>query len=156
MSLLIGDNVVVSMHYKLTNNDGEVLDSSEGAEPLVYLQGAGNIIPGLEKAMVGKAVGSSMQVKIPPAEAYGEIEPGLQEVVPMDAFQGVDKIEPGMVFQAQGADGEVRRITVTAVEDEQVTVDGNHPLAGVELNFDVQVVEVREASTEEISHGHAH
>ena len=79
MSLLIGDNVVVSMHYKLTNNDGEVLDSSEGAEPLVYLQGAGNIIPGLEKAMVGKAVGSSMQVKIPPAEAYGEIEPGLQD-----------------------------------------------------------------------------
>lgn len=156
MSLLIGDNVVVSMHYKLTNNDGEVLDSSEGAEPLVYLHGAGNIIPGLEKALVGKTAGASVQAKIAPAEAYGEVEPQLVETVPVAAFQGVDKIEPGMAFQAQGSDGNVRRIVVTAVSGDEVTVDGNHPLAGVELNFDVQVTDVREASAEEVSHGHAH
>jgi len=156
MSLLIGDNVVVSMHYTLTNNDGEVLDSSEGADPLVYLHGAGNIIPGLEKALIGKTAGASVQAKIAPAEAYGEVEPQLVETVPVSAFEGVDKIEPGMAFQAQGSDGSVRRIVVTAVSDEEVTVDGNHPLAGVELNFDVQIVEVRDASEEEVSHGHPH
>ena len=156
MSLLIGDNVVVSMHYTLTNNEGEVLDSSEGADPLVYLHGAGNIIPGLEKALVGKTTGASVQAKIAPAEAYGEGEPQRGETVPMAAFQGVDKVEPGMAFQAQGSDGQVRRIVVTAVAGDEVTVDGNHPLAGVELNFDVEVTNVREASAEELSHGHAH
>ncbi len=156
MSLLIGDNVVVSMHYTLTNNDGQVLDSSEGADPLVYLHGAGNIIPGLEKALTGKPAGASVQAKISPAEAYGEVQPQLVETVPVAAFQGVDKIEPGMAFQAQGSDGNVRRIVVTEVSGEEVTVDGNHPLAGVELNFDVQVTDVREASDEEISHGHVH
>jgi len=156
MSLLIGDNVVVSMHYTLTNNEGEVLDSSEGADPLVYLHGAGNIIPGLEKALVGKAAGATLQVKVPPAEDYGEVEADLQELVPLSAFQGVDKVEPGMVFQAQGSDGQLRRITVTAVEGDNVSVDGNHPLAGVELTFDVEIVEVREATAQEIDHGHVH
>lgn len=156
MSLLIGDNVVVSMHYTLTNNDGEVLDTSEGSDPLVYLHGAGNIIPGLEKALTGKPAGASVQAKIAPAEAYGEVQPQLVETEPAAAFQGVDKIEPGMAFQAQGSDGSVRRIVVTEVSGDEVTVDGNHPLAGVELNFDVQVTDVREASAEEISHGHVH
>ena len=156
MSLLIGDNVVVSMHYTLTNNEGEVLDSSEGADPLVYLHGAGNIIPGLEKALVGKSSGASVQAKIPPAEAYGEVEPQLVETISSAAFEGVDKIEPGMAFQAQGSDGHVRRIVVTSVSGDEVTIDGNHPLAGVELNFDVQVVDVRVASEEELNHGHPH
>ncbi len=156
MSLLIGDNVVASIHYKLTNNEGEVLDSSEGASPLSYLHGAGNIIPGLENALVGKAAGSSLQVKIPPAEAYGEVMQQLIDTVPLEAFQGVESVEPGMAFEARQADGSARRIVVTQVEGDQVTVDANHPLAGVELNFDVEVVEVRAASDEEIQHGHAH
>lgn len=156
MSLLIGDNVVASIHYKLTNNDGEVLDSSEEASPLNYLHGAGNIIPGLETALAGKAAGSSLQVKIPPEEAYGEVMDQLIDTVPMEAFQGVESVEPGMAFEARQADGTARRIVVTEVAGDEVTVDANHPLAGVELNFDVEVVEVREASDEEIQHGHAH
>jgi len=156
MSLLISDNLVVSIHYKLTDNSGSVIDSSEGAEPLAYLHGAGNLIPGLEKELVGKASGTSLQVKIQPEDAYGDVHPELIETVPREAFQGVDTIEPGMAFQAQGADGQQRRIVVKEVADEEVTVDGNHPLAGVELNFDVQVVDVRAASEEEIAHGHVH
>jgi FKBP-type peptidyl-prolyl cis-trans isomerase SlyD len=156
MSLLIGDNVVASIHYKLTDNSGDVLDSSEGGEPLNYLHGAGNLIPGLEKELVGKTSGASLQVKVAPEEAYGNKHDELIEVVPRAAFQGVDNIEPGMGFEAQGSDGQARRIVVTEVNGDEVTVDGNHPLAGVELNFDVQVVEVRDATEEEIAHGHVH
>ena len=156
MSLLIGNNVVASIHYTLTNNSGEVLDSSEGAEPLAYLHGAGNIIPGLENALVGKTAGSTLQVNIAPADAYGELQPELVQVVPREAFQGVDEIEPGMAFEAQDPQGQARRIIVKSVEGNEVTIDANHPLAGVELNFDVQVVDVRDASEEEIAHGHVH
>jgi FKBP-type peptidyl-prolyl cis-trans isomerase SlyD len=156
MSLLIGDKLVVTIHYTLTDNSGEVLDSSEGAEPLAYLHGAGNLIPGLEKELVGKTAGASLKASIAPAEAYGEIQPELIETVPREAFEGVDKIEPGMAFEAQGSDGQARRIVVREVSDEGIVIDGNHPLAGEELNFDVQVVDVREASEEEIAHGHVH
>ncbi|QFU77869.1 peptidylprolyl isomerase [Halioglobus maricola] len=154
--MMIGDNVVVSMHYTLTNNEGEVLDSSEGAEPLAYLQGASNIIPGLEKALVGKTAGAKAQVSVEPAEAYGELQPELIQQVPLEAFQGVEEIEPGMAFEAQDPSGNARRVVVKAVEAEQVTVDANHPLAGVHLNFDVEIVDVREATEEEIAHGHVH
>lgn len=156
MSLLIGDNVVVTIHYKLTDNDGALLDSSEGGEPLVYLHGTGNLIPGLEKELVGKSTGASLQVNIEPEEAYGEIHPQLIETVPREAFQGVDTIEPGMAFQAQGPDGQARQIMVKEVNGDEIIVDANHPLAGVALNFDVQVVDIRAASEEEISHGHVH
>ena len=156
MSLLIGNNVVASSHYTLTNNSGEVLDSSEGAEPLAYLHGAGNIIPGLENALVGKATGASLQVTIAPEDAYGEVQPELVQVVPREAFQGVDEIEPGMAFEAQDPQGQARRIIVKSVADDEITIDANHPLAGVELNFDVQVVDVRDASEEEVAHGHVH
>ncbi len=156
MSLLIGDNVVASIHYTLTDNSGEVLDSSEGAEPMAYLHGAGNIIPGLENALTGKAAGATMQVNIAPEDAYGEVQPELVQVVPREAFQGVDQIEPGMAFEAQDPQGQARRIIVKSVAEDQITIDANHPLAGVELNFDVQVVDVRAASEEEIAHGHVH
>ena len=156
MSLLIGNNTVVSIHYHLTNNDGEVLDSSKGTEPLAYLHGAGNIIPGLENALVGKAPGDSLKVTVSPEEGYGEIVPDLVQEVARTAFQGVDQIEVGMVFTAQGADGSAQRIVVKAVDGDMVTVDGNHPLAGQTLNFDVEVVGVRDATAEEIDHGHAH
>lgn len=156
MSLLIGDKLVVTIHYKLTDNSGEVIDSSEGAEPLAYLHGAGNIIPGLENALVGKTAGATLQVAIAPEDGYGEIHPQLIETVPREAFQGIDSIEPGMAFEAQGSDGQARRIVVKEVDGDEIIIDGNHPLAGVDLNFDVEVVSVREASEEEIAHGHVH
>ncbi len=156
MSLLIGENTVVSMHYKLTDNSGEVLDSSEGAQPLNYLHGAGNIIPGLEQALVGKTEGDSLQVEVKPEDAYGEVRPDMIQKVPRDAFQGVESIEPGMAFEARGEGGAPQRIVVKEVSGDEITVDANHPLAGVELNFDVQVVSVRAATDEEIAHGHVH
>ena len=156
MSLLIGDNAVVSVHYTLKDDEGEVLDSSEGAEPLNYLHGAGNIIPGLEKALVGKAAGAKQQVVVAPEEGYGEYQAELLQQVPVAAFEGVEQIEPGMAFEAEDAEGNVRRVVVRGVEDDVVVIDANHPLAGVELHFDVEVVAVRDASEEEIAHGHAH
>jgi FKBP-type peptidyl-prolyl cis-trans isomerase SlyD len=156
MSLLIGDNLVVSMHYTLTNNEGNVIDSSEGRDPLAYLHGAGNIIPGLEKALVGKVQGDEINVKVDPAEGYGEIKPELVQIVDKSAFQGVEKLEIGMNFDAQAPDGSMIRIIVTKIEGDSVTIDANHPLAGETLNFDVKIVGVREATKEEIDHGHVH
>ena len=156
MSLLIENNRVVSMHYKLTDDSGNVLDSSEGSEPLNYLHGAGNLIPGLEKALAGREQGDSLQVVVEPADAYGDVRPEMIQAVDRSAFQGVENVEPGMTFQAQGPDGATQRIVVTDVEGDSVTVDANHPLAGVQLHFDVQVVGVREATEEEIAHGHVH
>lgn len=156
MSLLIGENQIVSIHYKLTNNDGDVLDSSDGQEPLSFLCGAGNIIPGLENALTGKATGDKCQVTVQPEDGYGEIVPEMIQIVAKAAFQGVESIEPGMSFEGKGEDGSVQRVMVKAVDDEGVTIDANHPLAGVVLNFDVEVVSVREATDEERAHGHAH
>ncbi|NKF21071.1 FKBP-type peptidyl-prolyl cis-trans isomerase [Solimonas marina] len=151
----IADQRVVSMHYTLTNDKGEVIDSSQGNEPLAYLHGAGNIIPGLEKALAGKQAGDKLTVKIAPADGYGERNDALIQQVPRRAFQGVDDIKPGMRFNAQGPQGPVQ-VTVTRVAGDMVTIDGNHPLAGEALNFDVEVTEVRAASAEEMQHGHVH
>ncbi len=156
MSLLIGDNLIVSMHYKLTDDSGNMLDSSEDTEPLTYLHGAGNIIPGLEKALVGKVKGDSLQVKVEPADGYGEVMPNLIQTIEKSAFQGVESIEVGMVFEAQTADNSVQHIMVKKVEGDEVTIDANHPLAGVVLNFDIEITGVREATEEEIAHGHVH
>ena len=156
MSLSIDDNTVASIHYTLTNSAGETLDSSQGNDPLIYLHGAGNLIPGLEKELKGKSAGHTMQLKVAPEEGYGPVHDGLIDIVPKTAFQGVDTIEPGMAFEAQGEDGQTRRVTVTAINGDDVTVDANHPLAGVELHFDVEIVEVRDATEEEIANGHAH
>ncbi|WP_110688060.1 peptidylprolyl isomerase [Salinicola aestuarinus] len=151
----IAQNSVVAFHYKLTNDSGEVLDSSEGRDPLTYLHGSGNIIPGLEKELEGCNSGDKLQVAVEPTEGYGEVQPALVQEVPRDAFQGVDEVQPGMQFQAQTQEGPLM-VTVTKVEGDTVTVDGNHPLAGEKLNFDVEITEVREATEEEVSHGHVH
>ena len=150
----IANNHVVSFHYTLTNAEGETLDKSQG-EPLAYLQGAGNIIPGLENALLGKTVGDKFTITIPAAEAYGEYNPELVQEVPAQMFQGVDNIQAGMQFQAQTDDG-VQIVTVKAVEGDTVVVDANFPLAGQDLTFDVEVVEIRVASAEELEHGHVH
>lgn len=152
----VAKNHVVSMHYTLTAPDGTELDSSAGADPLRYLHGASNIIPGLEKALEGKAAGDKLQVEIPPEDAYGPRQAELIQSVPKSAFQGVEEIKAGQSFRAQGADGSQRSITVLEVEGDNVKIDGNHPLAGITLNFDITVVEVREASEEELEHGHVH
>jgi FKBP-type peptidyl-prolyl cis-trans isomerase SlyD len=154
--MTIKENSAVSFHYTLTDDDGQTLDSSAGKDPLAYLHGAGNIIPGLESALAGKSVGDSMVVAVTAAEGYGEVQKELIQEVPRDAFQGVDSIEVGMQFEAQTGQGGTVPVTVTAVTDEIVTVDGNHPLAGKNLNFDVSIEDVRDATEEELEHGHVH
>lgn len=149
-------DTVVAIDYTLKDDEGAVLDTSEGKEPLAYLHGAGNIIPGLEKALEGKAPGDELNVRVEPAEAYGEHSEELKQAVPRDLFKGVDDLQPGMRFQAQGGEGATQVVTVVDVAEDQVTVDANHPMAGMPLNFDVKVKEVREASEEEREHGHPH
>ncbi|GAA0210418.1 hypothetical protein GCM10009123_17250 [Kangiella japonica] len=151
----IEENKVVKIEYTVKTEEGVLVDTSEGNEPLAYLHGHKNIITGLENALVGKAVDDELSVTVTPEEAYGERHEQLIKEVPMQAFQGVDKVEPGMQFNAESPQGP-QLITVTKVDGDTVTVDGNHPLAGVTLSFDVKVVEVREPSEEELSHGHVH
>ena len=152
----IAANKAVSIEYTLTNADGEVLDSSDGGAPLVYLHGAGNIIPGLEKALEGKQEGDALNVTVEPAEAYGEFNAELIAVLGRNMFEGVDELEVGMQFHASGPNGSMQIVTIKAVEDDEVTVDGNHPLAGEQLTFDVKVLEIREATEDEMAHGHIH
>ncbi len=137
----IAENAAVSIHYTLTNDTGEVLDSSQGQEPLDYVHGSGQIIPGLEAALEGKETGDKLQVTIAPEDAYGPRHDELIQPVPREAFEGVEDIQPGMQFQAQSEQG-VQLVTVTAVDDTTVTVDANHPLAGETLHFDVEVASV--------------
>jgi len=148
-------NKVVSIDYTLTNDEGKVLDSSEGRGPLAYLHGAANIIPGLEKELEGKTAGTEFDVKIPASEAYGERVPDLVQPLPRSQFPEGSDPQVGQQFQAQTPSGP-RAVTVVKVEDETVTIDGNHPLAGQPLNFKGKVVEVREATSEELEHGHVH
>ena len=150
----IQNNSAVSFHYTLTDDDGIRIDSSEGQEPLGYLHGAGNIIPGLEKALEGKTHGDSLTVAVTAAEGYGEVQKELIQEVPREAFQGIDTIELGMQFEAQTGQGSAVPVTVIDVTDDLVTVDGNHPLAGKNLNFDVSIEDVREATEEELANGH--
>lgn len=152
----IADDCVVSIHYTLTDEEGTVIDSSADSEPLNYLHGAGNIIPGLEKELAGSEAGDKKKVTVQPTEGYGEVEPGLVQTLPKEAFSGVEEIKEGMEFQAQGPNGQVQFVTVKEVADDGVTIDANHALAGKVLNFDVSVESVRAASPEELEHGHVH
>jgi FKBP-type peptidyl-prolyl cis-trans isomerase SlyD len=151
----IQQDQVVSIHYTLKNDAGEVLDSSAEGEPLTYLHGHGNLIAGLERELTGKNPGDRLQVKILPADGYGEYDKELVQKVPRRALKGIPKITVGMRLQAQTAEG-VRAVTVSHVAGDMITLDGNHPLAGQNLNFEVEVTEVRPASAEELSHGHVH
>jgi FKBP-type peptidyl-prolyl cis-trans isomerase SlyD len=154
--MIVDNNRVVSIAFTLTDGDGKTLDATQPGKPLDYLHGAENLLPGLEQALAGKEVGDSLTVTIAPEEGFGAVNPDLIQNVPAAAFQGVEKIEPGMAFEAKGPEGEVEKVVVEAVEGDQVRINANHPLAGVTLNFDVTVVAVREADEEEIAHGHVH
>ncbi len=153
---MIKENSVVTIHYELKNAQGEVLDSSKGQDPLVYLQGAGNIIIGLEEELAGKKVGDEVTAVIAPEKGYGMPVDALIQTVPRSAFgEAIDQVTVGMRFQAETEQGPVP-VVVTAMEGDTVTVDGNHPLAGQELHFKVSVSAVRNASAEEVEHGHVH
>ncbi len=147
----IAKHKVASIHYTLTDNEGKVLDSSAGREPLNYIQGIGNLIQGMEEGLEDKRKGDKVNLKVSPEKGYGLKSDKMVQRVPRSAFEN-QKIEVGMQFQTnQGM-----LVTVTHVGLIEITVDGNHPLAGVELNFDVDVLSIREATEEELSHGHVH
>ena len=156
MSLLIGDKLVVSMHYTLTDDDKNVLDTSAESAPMAYLHGADNIIPGLEDALTGKVEGDTLHVHVEAADGYGEPSPELIHKVDIAAFQGVDNVEAGMKFETESPDGQPQLVEVTEVNGEEGTINANHPLAGVALNVYVEIISVREATQEELDHGHVH
>jgi len=143
------------MEYALRDDEGSIIDQSQPGQPLTYLHGHKNIIPGLEAALQDKSTGDEVEVRVSPEEGYGEPNPALEQVVPKERFQGIENIEPGMQFQASTDQGPVS-VRVVKVEDEEVTVDGNHPLAGKHLNFNVTVQDIRSATDEELAHGHVH
>ncbi len=143
------------MEYNLKDDNDTVLDTTKDREMFQYIHGAGMIIPGLEKALDGKSTGDSVEVTIEPEEAYGVSQPELIQAVPREHFSHVPEVSPGMQFEIQS--DEMRRVvTVTDVNDSEVTIDANHPLAGKKLHFDVEIVGVREATDDELSHGHVH
>jgi len=153
--MTISQDQVVSIHYTLRDDAGELIDRSAEGEPLSYLHGHGNLIPGLERALTGREAGDRLQVKIAPTDGYGEYNQGLVQQVPRRALKGIDDLQVGMRLQAQTPQGP-RAVTVTQLSGDLVTLDGNHPLAGKSLNFEVEVAAVRPATEEELAHGHVH
>jgi len=146
---------VVTIHYTLKDDQGAVIDSSASGEPLAYLHGHGNIVPGLERELTGRNAGDKLSVSVGPAEGYGEYDKELVQSVPRRALRGIKDVQPGMHLHAQTEAG-TRTVTVTRVQGDMVTLDANHPLAGKNLNFDIQIEDVRQATAEELSHGHVH
>ena len=153
--MIIEDKKVVSFHYELTNQEGEQLESSRDKEPMTYLHGANNIIPGLAKAMMGKSAGDKFQITVEPAEAYGERKEANIQRISAKHFKNLRKLAPGQVVGLQTKQGPVQ-VTVVKIGRFNVDVDANHPLAGQALTFDVEVTGVRDASEEETAHGHVH
>ena len=151
----ISADQVVSIHYTLRDDAGEIIDRSAEGEPLSYLHGHGNLIPGLERELTGRKPGDRLQVKIAPGDGYGEYDQGLVQRVPRRGLKGIADVRVGMRLQANTPQG-ARAVTITQVAGDMVTLDGNHPLAGKNLNFEVEVAAVRPATAEELAHGHVH
>ncbi len=151
----ITEGAVVSIDYTLTNDAKETLDTSNGREPLAYLQGSSQLIPGLERALDGKSAGETLQVTILPEDAYGHRDDSKTTTVPREQIQGSEELTPGTQLRASGPEGE-QILTVIKVDETEVTVDANHPLAGETLHFDVTVRDIRSATEEELAHGHVH
>jgi FKBP-type peptidyl-prolyl cis-trans isomerase SlyD len=151
----ISSGSVVLFDYTLTDDDKDIIDSSAGGEPLSYIQGEGQIVPGLEKAMEGKAAGDSFKISIPAEEGYGVHDPENISVVPLDEIDGGEELEEGMQLHTEGEFGE-ETVIITKIEGNNVTIDGNHPLAGMTLHFDIAIRSVRTATEEELEHGHVH
>lgn len=153
---MIKKNTVVNLTYCLKNSDGEELDRSDKDQPFAYLHGTGQMVPGLEKALEGLAVGDKKEVTVPPAEGYGDLVPSLKTQVERSNFPADADIQPGMQFEAEAEENRRIIFEVISVEGDKINIDGNHPLAGQTLHFSVEVTGVREATQEELSHGHAH
>ncbi len=151
----VAKNKVVGIDYKLTDNSGKMIDSSANHGPLYYIQGTGSLIPTLEAQLEGKKAGDNLKVQIAAKDGYGERNDSLCQQVPRAQFESAEGLEVGMQFEVETEQGDLV-VMVTKIDGETVTVDGNHPLAGMDLNFDVTVKEVREATAEELAHGHVH
>ncbi len=154
--MTIADKKVVTIEFTVKNAEtNEVIESSVGGEPLIYLHGFNNLVPGLEKALAGKSVGDKYEVNVTPEEGYGVRDEALVQEVPKAAFEGIDKVDVGMEFTADGPSGPVV-VEVTKVVDDMVTIDSNHPLAGIPLAFSGEIQEIRDAKEDELEHGHIH
>jgi FKBP-type peptidyl-prolyl cis-trans isomerase SlyD len=151
----ISDSKVVTLNYTLKDDDGNLIDESKDGQ-FVYLHGAQNIIPGLEIALTDKTKGDKVSIRIEPKDGYGEYSESMIQNVDKAMFDVEQELEVGQQFHAQTPEGQMITVTIKAVEDDEITVDGNHPLAGVHLNFDVEIMDVRDASPEEVDHGHVH
>ncbi|MGS0536313.1 FKBP-type peptidyl-prolyl cis-trans isomerase [Pseudoalteromonas sp. SaAl2] len=152
--MLIATNKVVKMHYSVTDNDNNSIDNSFDGEPLIFIVGTGYLIQGLEDALQGKQAGDTLSVTVEPENGYGERHDELMQAVPKSMFEGME-IEVGMQFRATTDDGD-QSVMIIDIQDEEVIVDGNNPLAGITLNFDVEILEVRDATADELAHGHVH
>lgn len=151
----ISADKVAFIHYTLTNEDGDEIDSSRDGDPMPYLHGAESIVPGLERQLEGKSVGDRIKAVVTPDEGYGDPCGRDPQPVPRKAFEGVEP-QPGMPLVVEDDDGQQIQLWITEVTDDEVMLSPDHPLAGVTLHFDVEVVEVRDATAEELEHGHAH
>ena len=151
----ITENQVVTIHYTLKDEGGEVIDRSPPGEPLAYLHGHGHLIPGLERELAGRDTGDRLEVTLSPADGYGEHDPQLVQQVPRRALKGIGNLQVGMRLSASNEQG-TRSVTITRIAGDLVTLDGNHPLAGRKLHFEVEVAGVRAATEAELSHGHVH
>lgn len=156
MKAAIADGHVVTLHYRLTLDDGSIADESFGGEPLVYMQGSHNIVPGLERQLVGKEVGTKCDVKVPAAEGYGDYDPTLDQTVQRSTFPKDAQLTVGVAFQAQDQNGQPVTLWIRNMSGDEITVSPNHPMAGQTLNFSIEVLEIRDATAQEKQHGHAH
>ncbi|MBC7531564.1 MAG: peptidylprolyl isomerase [Oligoflexus sp.] len=153
--MTVSQNLVVTMNYSVKDEDGKIIDSSEGHEPLSFIQGTGSIIPGLEREILGKRKGDKFTIRVLPEDGYGPVDPSLVEIVPRAQFAGVKNLAVGMQLQAQ-TDDDTMVVTVVSLSEDEVTVDENHPLAGKTLDFELELLDVRDATAEELQHGHVH
>jgi FKBP-type peptidyl-prolyl cis-trans isomerase SlyD len=154
--MTVKKDAVVEMHYTLKNDAGEVVDSSKGQDPMPFIQGRGNIIPGLEKALEGMKVGDTCDVSVKPEDGYGvHHAEGIQEI-PKEALQGIENLEIGMELQSQDEQGNSFIVRVEEIKDDVVIINANHPLSGQTLHFNVSIESVREATADELEHGHVH
>jgi len=151
----IAPNKVVVMHYAVSDSEGTLIDSSYDHDPLAIIHGTGYMIPGLEDALVDHEVGDKFEVEVPAEKAYGERHDGYVQTVAKAMFEGIENLEVGTQLRATTDEGE-QTVIVIDVQEEEITVDGNHPLAGIDLQFDVEILEVRDATEEELAHGHVH
>ena len=152
----ISEQKVVTMNYEVADDQGQLIDRSEEGGPLAYIHGNGQLIPGLETALEGRGKGDKIAVDVPPEQGYGERDEEGVQTVARDQFDDSVEIEVGMQFEAEDDDEGHQIVTVAAVDGENITLDTNHPLAGKNLRFEVEILDVRDASTEELSHGHVH